>query len=231
MLLLLDILVAFVALALANDANNPIGSLCGDNGECLPLDDLVDNLKAANFSKISVELNTSFQLMEVIKFDESSLNLQAIQFMGSSTEITISCVQGTSSGFYFSGIPNVTFVNITTENCGGIFEEVYCDSVLHNYSSALFFLNGTDVILQNVVVRSSRGSGAVMLNNFGKMAITGCTFENGYLPGDQQHVYFGGNGLTVILTNVNYSSIEIRDCKFFNNSAAVITNCNMPFSA
>ena len=136
-------------------------------------------------------------------------------FPGMYTEVHC---QGKETGFQFFNISNFTLSHFLFTSCGNsATDNIY-------WLSGMWFYFSENVMLTNITVRNSHGTGVTLVDTTGHIEINNSTFEN-----NTQSFYYGG-GMYIKFDKLSYNQLG-RHCKidflnvsFKNNSANIINN-------
>ncbi len=203
------------------------------NGCCDSLSLLLSGLYK-NISRpalITIEIHSNLFLTETVDFE----GFNGIEIIGIN-DPSIFCSKNNghgemNAGLYFKDAKNILMINLKFMQCGSlqnnsIFEDFNCSH------SSLYFFNCSNLILANIVIKDGYGTGAILLNVFGTVVITNCTFDNNKVRNSK--MYSGGGGLLVVLikspsgkSGGHSTSIgeyinncyTIQNCTFSNNHA------------
>ena len=199
--------------------------------------DSSDCLKGQLPCQSMMHVADSFRLTSnlMIKIISSTLHLQGnVAFTGingltiSGRWTNIKC-NGTGingSGIVFNNCSNVKLNNFTVEYCGLLYKQKnYCGQ-----QAILFYNCSKFIILLQVNLNYSNGTGLVMYNVEGIVSIGQCVFSNNKLIFKDSNILrkflktcFGaviGGGLRVIEKLRGYHLFSMHRCQFINNSAS-----------
>ncbi len=129
---------------------------------------------------------------------------------------TFHCQKESQSGIFFNGIHNLTLSRFSVQNCA--FLVTPNGDSAENLKTGLAIENCTNLVLNEIIVSDSPGTGLSMFANEGLVRISNCAFEsNGF------DMRSGGSGLYMEV-NAVASSFEgtqyiIEGSNFYNNSA------------
>ena len=116
-------------------------------------------------------------------------------------------------GIILYGIRNLTFINMTFEGCGTMAHVSTLPR--HNIKAGVIIQNSTNIILTDVAIMNSPGTGLALFYNNGSIQIERSVFEgNGY------DKHSGGNGIYIEsgLSDSN-TDYNFKECHFLHNAA------------
>jgi hypothetical protein len=182
---------------------------------------IVNFTEEASSSNVTITIHRSFALAETLVFDSEAVKSSSIEIVGEDNDITINCLSlDMHTGFIFKGIRSISFVNLNIHSCGVLVNTDLISDV-NNYLTALYFENCTNVILQEVKITHSHGSGMAVLNNKGMLNVINSTFSNNTLADRHSDDITGGSGVSLVLVGVTNSSANFSDCIFMHNNATL----------
>ena len=164
-----------------------------------------------------------------------------VTITGNGSDVTIVQCNKTGTGFGFININNITISGLTLSGCGQLRDSTTIKSFPPNTSvfsfrAALFFVNVTDVAIDDVVVSNSIGVGVAMYDVTRNVIVRNSIFRNNSVPSHETRLYPGGGGFSVEFTycklggnisstcnNSNYrASYKFNNCIFERNIATII---------
>ena len=177
----------------------------------------------------------------------TTLKYNNVIITGSGSDVTIVECKG-RTGFGFTNVINITVSGLTLLGCGQLRNSttingsVPSDSVML-FRVALYFVNVTDVVIDNVVVNSSIGMGVAMYDVTGNVRVTNSTFTNNKVPLNELNMYPGGGGFSVefsycklggYISSNCYNTNEganylFYNCSFDHNNASTLNQINSSY--
>ena len=198
-----------------------------------------------------------YTLSHTALFDGSS-NVADVGILGNDTTpsydyspppVIVNCtVLGTSTGFAFLNIANITIEYVWFYGCGAIqYSTSQGPNTTHGFQqfqAGLYFVLCKNIFLNHVWVTDSPGIGAAIYATAGDNSFRFCKFSNNAIPEHQTPAYPGGGGLYlefpyclpgninscnesesgVPLEYVANSTYNFFDCHFTQNHASVINS-------
>ena len=161
-------------------------------------------------------------------------NLQNIRLSGSllSTRPTIKCTDDfdTDTGISFIQIKNLTIEYLNIIGCGikHTSSSTSNNGEFITHLNALYVQNSTDLLVSNVNISNSNGTGLSIVDTNGTINIIDSFFSNNILtiPAELGTILSGGGGIYIEYTEC---APGVRGCsshyKFANNSIIIIENC------
>ena len=156
-------------------------------------------------------------------------NLQNVQFFGN-TSAMIKCSLATF-GIVFIQIKNLTIENLNITGCGMKHTSTSTskDGDFITHLSALYIQNSTNLLVANVNISNSNGTGLSIVDTNGTININNSFFSNNRvtIPAELSTILSGGGGIYIEYTEC---APGVRDCNssdylFSNSSAIIIENC------
>ena len=128
-----------------------------------------------------------------------------VTITGNGSDVTMVECNKTGTGFGFINVSNITIKGLTLSGCGqlrnsstiNISESSNSRSVML-FRATLYFLNVTNVAIDDVVVNNSIGMGVAMYDVIGDVRVTNSIFRNNRVLNESQ--YPGGGGFSVEFT-------------------------------
>ena len=162
-------------------------------------------------------------------------NLQNVQFSGSligaPSAIKCSTDFDDNSGITFVRVKNLTIEHLNIIDCGmkhtSTSTSTNGDFITH--SSALYIQNSTNLLVSNVNISNSNGTGLSIVDTNGTINIINSFFSNNKvaIPAELSTILSGGGGIYIEYTEC---APGVRGCNsldylFANNSVIIIENC------
>ena len=164
-----------------------------------------------------VTINSSkIVITSTIKF----VDLQGVTIDGQGG--VISCRNSADSGLAFVNVDQLILSNVTIMNCGTWAGGMKLNTTLGR--SAILIAGCTGVTVTHIHVRSSMGSGLLLLDAIGNVTIKHSMFSHNVVNAS----HYACAGLHLELSQVANSSYHIEQCVFANNSVlseAEATEC------
>ena len=177
----------------------------------------------------------------------STLTYNNVTITGRGPDVTmIECDGGT--GFGFINVSNIIISGVTLLGCGQLRNSSTINSSTTSNSAmlfrvALYFVNVTDVVIDNVTVSNSTGMGVAMYDVTGNVRVTNSTFTNNKVPLDELNTYPGGGGFSVEFSycqpgghipsscnNTNERTTYLfYNCNFGHNNASTLHQINSSY--
>ena len=133
----------------------------------------------------------------------TTLTYNNVTVTGNGSDVSIVECNKTGTGFGFINVSNININGLTLSGCGQLRSSttinISSNSVLL-FRAALYFVNVTDVAIDNVVVSNSIGMGVAMYDVTGNVRVTNSIFRNNSVPSHELTLYPGGGGFSVEFT-------------------------------
>ena len=164
----------------------------------------------------------------------TTLTYNNVTITGNGSDVTIVECNKTGTGFGFSNVNNIIISKLTLSGCGQLRNSttinISSNSVML-FRAALYFVNVTNVAIDDVVVSNSIGMGVAMYDVTGYATVTNSIFRNNSVPSHELTLYPGGGGFSVefsycapgsrIVNSINKkASYLFWNCSFHNNRAS-----------
>lgn len=230
------VLLTIVAVLVCGQDNEPLTPDDGSGqsgGDLLPTELVIDcKPVSCNLSDIAREVNQLVDATSVtITISARTLTLRrtanfnqpmltSVTILGSHSMIT--CITEKEVGLEFNSIGNVHMENLTLSQCGSSMRVSKNTSIM----SAVHIRRSGDVVLKNVVISHSNGSGLNMQQPRGNVAVQNCNFTNNTIRDDhnlRQRRILGGNGVILYIKTGTPQDYQFTDCKFAWNMANSVT--------
>ena len=128
------------------------------------------------------------------------------------------CTTPLNSGLRFYDVTSIVLKGLTFMNCGAAFKMTSYRKRLHvRFITAIGILASTKVLVSNVIISNSLGTGLAIVSSGGHITIKSSVFNNGH----SKLNYSGGGGLYIFIKSTNMSkplNISISKSVFCNNS-------------
>ena len=171
-----------------------------------------------------------------------------VTITGNGSDVTMVECNKTGTGFGFINVNNITISGLTLSGCGQLRNSTTINSSSNSvmlFRAALYFLNVTNVTIDDVVVSNSIGMGVAMYDVTGYVTVTNSLFRNNSVPLNES----GGGGFSVEFTyckprgnslpssctskntvNINKGATYIfHNCTFDHNIASTINPTNTSY--
>ena len=162
-----------------------------------------------------------------------------VTITGNGSNVTmVECTYKNGTGFGFINVSNITIKGLTLSGCGQLRNSTTIKKFpsVFLFRAALYFVNVTNVAIDDVVVSNSIGMGVAMYDVNGTIAVNNSIFRNNKVPSHELTLYPGGGGFSVEFTycklggnisltcnNSNHTaSYRFNNCIFVNNTATTI---------
>ena len=150
-------------------------------------------------------------------------------------------------GIRILNVKNIRIENLEFRLCGMLQESTsvssFNESMTVSFSSALYFLNSTNVNITDANITNSNGTGITLFDTGGNVIIAGVNFSNNAVQKDHVHNLPGGGGLYIELTSctpgrvsncapnpfVKNNQYTIRNCTFLGNIQSNLPNSTTTF--
>ena len=133
----------------------------------------------------------------------TTLTYNNVTVTGNGSDVSIVECNKTGTGFGFINVSNINISGLTLSGCGQLRNSttinISSNSVLL-FRAALYFVNVTDVAIDNIVVSNSIGMGVAMYDVTGNVRVTNSIFRNNSVPSHELTLYPGGGGFSVEFT-------------------------------
>ena len=159
-------------------------------------------------------------------------NLQNIRFSGNrDSPSIIKCNIDANSGIKFVQVKNLTIEHLNIIDCGMKHTSTSTskDGDFITHLSALYIQNSTNLLVANVNISNSNGTGLSIVDTNGTININNSFFSNNRvtIPVELSTILSGGGGIYIEYTEC---APGVRDCNssdylFANNSVIIIENC------
>ena len=164
--------------------------------------------------------------------DHTFANLQNIRFSGSPRDSpSIKCNVAANSGIKFAQVQNLTIEHLNIIDCGmkHMSTSTSKDGDFITHLSALYIQNSTNVLLSNVNISNSNGTGLSVVDTNGTINIINSLFSNNRvtIPAELSTILSGGGGIYIEYTECapGVRGCHSSDYLFANNSVIIIENC------
>ena len=211
------------------DCNNGNDTLCKQtiSHPCKTLDTALEVARNNNFTVIQIHSGTC----SYTTINSTTLTYDNVTITGNGSDVTIVECNKTGTGFGFINVNNITISGLTLSGCGQLRNSTTIKSFPHNTSvfsfrAALYFVNVTNVAIDDVVVSNSIGMGVAMYDVTGNVTVSNSTFRNNRVPSHELTLYPGGGGFSVEFTYCKLDGIISSTCNNSNYRASyVFNNC------
>ena len=156
-------------------------------------------------------------------------NLQNVWFFGN-TSAMIKCSPATF-GIAFIQIKNLTIENLNITGCGMNHTSTSTskDGDFITHLSALYIQNSTNLLVANVNISNSNGTGLSIVDTIGTINIINSFFSNNRVtvPAELSTILSGGGGIYIEYTECAPGVLD-RNSSYYlfaNNSVIIIENC------
>ena len=169
------------------------------------LSEIPDNISNSTHH-ILVRINVeNLKLSRTAKFS----NLRSVTIYGKNSTITCS----NNSGISFQLVEKVTLCNITIMACG-IWKR--------NHTSGVRIAHCSHIVLLNITLKHSNGSGVYIDSPKNQVSITDSYFISNKLPDSVEKTLVGGNGMTIKLDDRGINdatnlTVSLERCVFADN--------------
>ena len=172
---------------------------------CSSLDELSSFIRNNKLKEVEIFLNCTFcSLRTLVSFD-SVIN---VSICGQHKTTTVNCELGNDTngvGLSFKHATNILLSNVSFVSCGVLHASTsrntsdIRESVLY-FRSALYFENCADISVAHTTVKDTSGTGIVLYDCVGSIAIEFATFETNYVRGHNHEDLPGGGGVYIEFT-------------------------------
>ena len=156
-----------------------------------------------------------------------------VGIIGLSIPVNISCSPFT--GLSFTMMENIILENLTFHGCGGLQNRDF-NKQSFTFQVAVFMLFCKNIQINNVVIKSSNGTGLTMYNTVGNVSVWGSKLIDNGLKGQGSLNQFacGGGGMKIEFLPLNTSNMHtestntnytIRNSAFLSNKATSHYSC------
>ena len=160
----------------------------------------------------------------------TTLTYNNVTITGNGSDVTIVECNKTGTGFGFINVNNININGLTLSGCGQLRNSTTINSSSHSimlFRAALYFVNVTDVTIDDVVVSNSIGMGVAMYDVTGDVKVTNSIFRNNSVPSHELKLYPGGGGFSVEFTYCTPGSRVVNSCNHINRRASYLfQNCS-----
>ena len=213
------------------DCNNGNDTLCtpGNPYPCKTLHTALDAVRDNDILHI-ISRTCSYNTMRNVTLPYN------VNITGNGSDVTIVECNKTGTGFGFINVNNINISALTLSGCGQLRNSttinISSNTSVALFRAALYFVNVTDVTIDDVVVSNSIGMGVAMYDVTGDVRVTNSIFRNNSVPSYELTLYPGGGGFSVefifckpgivncdsgtVNTNASYSFVN---CVFEDNIA------------
>lgn len=233
----------------SNGAGCSLSTICCSTMGALvrDLNKQCDRFVKSQSSEVVIDIKSDLILNDTVNFGAICNNLVPIKIKGGSYVINCSfgiqkAENGKGQGFCFISLQNVSIIDLTFLNCGTFQNSTSRNVSQHGrdstylFPTALYFLNCSYVVLTNITISHSAGTGMAFFDTVGSVSITNCSFEDNRVR--EQLAYPGGGGLYIEFTKCtpghlgncqhgNYTakkaSYIINHCSFKHNNASLLS--------
>ena len=179
----------------------------------------------------------------------TTLTYNNVTITGNGSDVTIVECNKTGTGFDFINVNNIIISKLTLSGCGQLRNSttinISSNSVML-FRAALYFVNVTNVAIDDVVVSNSIGMGVAMYDVTGYVRVTNSIFRNNRVPSHELTLYPGGGGFSVEFTYCKLSSNYIPlscyntnegasylfyNCTFDDNTASTLNEISSSYSS
>ena len=123
----------------------------------------------------------------------------SVTITGNGSDVTIVECNKTGTGFGFINVNNINLSGLTLSGCGQLRNSTTINSSSNSvmlFRAALYFVNVTNVTVDNIVVSNSIGMGVAMYDVTGDVRVTNSIFRNNSVPSHELTLYSGGGGFS-----------------------------------
>ena len=197
---------------------------------CKSLQFLIQNLTSlGNTSNVLINIQDSTSVDGIIYIHNfKNLTIQGGQ------KVKISCIGSPfDTGVSFENVSRLVLVSLVIERCGmrqmSAIRALDEDEINQQIWCAVYIINSEDIMVDNVTITNSKGTGIVVYDTSGNVTFTGSTFKNNKIS--ERSEISGGGGLMVDFTYCYFDNIAnctkemqntsyvIQDCDFIENAA------------
>ena len=153
-----------------------------------------------NFTTIHILNGTCYYINTT---SNTTLTYNNVTITGNGSDVTIVECNKTGTGFGFINVNNINISGLTLSGCGQLRNSTTINISSHSvmlFRAALYFVNVTDVTIDDVVVSNSIGMGVAMYDVTGDVTVSNSIFRNNSVPSHEHTLYPGGGGFSVEFT-------------------------------
>lgn len=246
------LLITWIAITVAGETGDGHTFICGKTGIDTPscMNNKTHPCRSLEYAFRELKnTNTTFQHEFMLRNGLHGLhhtlkvsNMSRLSIRGErETHPTVYCklTSDVGSGFKYLNVSNVNIVNLKFEGCGTKqLSTTFRNKRSAEFSSAMYFLNSTNVYIDSCEFHKSRGKALSLYDTGGQIRITNSVFTENTVPEAEQSLMFGGGAILIEYTycspgqykcdsNENshnkYNTIVIDSCSFKNNKATDIS--------
>ena len=228
------------------DCSNGNDTLCTQNNS-RPCKTLHTALEAVRDDGTIIHIISS--TCSYTTMSNTTLTYNDVTITGNGSNVTIVECNKTGTGFGFINVNNIIISKLTLSGCGQLRNSttinISSNSVML-FRAALYFVNVTNVAIDDVVVSNSIGMGVAMYDVTGYVRVTNSIFRNNRVPSHELTLYPGGGGFSVEFTYCKLSSNYIPlscyntnegasylfyNCTFDDNTASTLNEISSSYSS
>ena len=221
------------------DCNNGNDTLCNRTNSHPHCKTLNTALEAVRDNDTIIQIYSGTCSYNIMRNATLPYNVTSnITITGNGSDVTIIECNKAGTGFGFINVNNITISGLTLSGCGQLRNSTTIKNSSSNsvmlFRAALYFVNVTDVTIDDVVVSNSIGMGVAMYDVNGSVTVNNSIFRNN--NASLYESYPGGGGFSVEFSyckpggNVSYNCCNTNErvfylfynCTFKNNNASTI---------
>ena len=186
------------------DCNNGNDTLCNQtiSHPCKTLHTALEAVRDNDTIIHIISSTCSYTTMRNVTFPYNNVTSN-VTITGNGSDVTIVECNKTGTGFGFINVNNITISGLTLSGCGQLRNStttnISSNSVML-FRAALYFVNVTNVAIDDVVVSNSTGMGVAMYDVTGSVTVTNSIFRNNSVPSHELAQYPGGGGFSIEFT-------------------------------
>ena len=145
-------------------------------------------------------------------------NMSQLAIVGNDSEgeVVIKCQPLAGLAFFES--ENIEMRMVKLAGCGALQNST---SKAHSLKVAVFWSTCKNILLTDVCITKSNGTGVIFYNPVGVIRLDRCQFVHNGFPGKQAALHVGGGGLVIEANDVtSQSSCTITNSTFINNTSS-----------
>ena len=199
------------------DGNDTLCTQPNNTHPCKTLDTALDAVKDNDTTVHIISRTCSYNTMRNVTLPYNVTS--NVTITGNGSDVTIVECNKTGTGFGFINVNNININGLTLSGCGQLRSSttinISSNSVLL-FRAALYFVNVTNVTIDDVVVSNSIGMGVAMYDVNGNVTVSNSIFRNNSVPSHELTLYPGGGGF----------SVEFSYCKLGGNISSTCYDTN-----
>ena len=194
-------------------------TVCNQTNPCTSLQPALLEMMSGSKLIISAGDNYTLSYGDVM----TMYGMDSIIIIGEGSDNTV-IMCDSNAGLAFINMSNITIVNLTLKECGAWRNSTTqngTENFTFKFRCGLYFLDCSDVIMYDVIVTDSPGTGVMMYDTLGTVTIANSQFIRNRVPTDYVESVPGGGGVYIEFSHCKPNTINFTAC-----SPAVLANAN-----